>query len=75
MSEVPDMISAVVVDNKLEAETHFKNTMSTKIGAAFDFKRVVVANSLVQIHPAAEPVEDTADETVYRFQYMGRRER
>ena len=48
MSEVPDMISAVVGDNKLEAETHFKNTMSTKIGAALDLKRVEVANSLVQ---------------------------
>ena len=62
MSEVPDMISAVVGDNKLEAETHFKNTMSTKIGAALDLKRVEVANSLVQKQP--EPVEDTADETV-----------
>ena len=64
MSEVPDMISAVVGDNKLEAETHFKNTMSTKIGAALDLKRVEVANSLVQNQPEPEPVEDTADVTV-----------
>ena len=64
MSEVPDMISAVVGDNKVEAETHFKNTMSTKIGAALDLKRVEVANSLVQKQPEPEPVEDTADEAV-----------
>ena len=54
MSEVPDMISAVVGDNKVEAETHFKNTMSTKIGAALDLKRVEVANSLVQKQPEPE---------------------
>ena len=65
MSELPDMISAVVGDNKLEAETHFKNTMSTKIGAELDLKRVEVANSLVQNQPEPETsVEDTADETV-----------
>ena len=63
MSEIPDMISAVVGDNKLEAETHFKNTMSTKIGAALDLKRVEVANSLVKGQPATS-VEDSADEKV-----------
>ena len=62
MSDLPDMISAVVTDNKIEAETHFKNTMATKIGSALDLKRVEVANSLVQKQP--EPVEDTADEKV-----------
>ena len=62
MSELPDMISAVVQDNKVDAESHFKNTMAQKIGAALDLKRVEVANSLVQKQP--EPVEDTADEKV-----------
>lgn len=62
MSEVPDMISAVVGSDKIEAETHFKNTMAQKIGSALDLKRVEVANSLIQGQP--EPVEDTADETV-----------
>ena len=64
MSEVPDMISAVIADNKVDAESHFKNTMAQKIGSALDLKRVEVANSLIQKQPESEPVEDTADETV-----------
>ena len=48
MSEIPDMISAVVGDNKIDAETHFKNTMAQKIGSSLDLKRVEVANSLVK---------------------------
>ena len=64
MSELPDMISAVVGDNKIDAESHFKSTMAQKKGSAIDLKRVEVANSLVQSQPEPEPVEDTADETV-----------
>ena len=33
MSELPDMISAVVQDDKVDAESHFKNTMAQKIGS------------------------------------------
>ena len=62
MSEVPDMISAVIADNKVDAESHFKSTIAQKIGTALDLKRVEVANSLVQKQP--EPVENTADEKV-----------
>ena len=62
MSELPDMISAVVQDNKVDAESHFKSTKAQKIGTALDLKRVEVANSLVQKQP--EPVENTADEKV-----------
>ena len=62
MSELPDMISAVVSDNKIDAESHFKNTMAQKIGGSLDLKRIEVANSLVKNQP--EPVEDTADEEV-----------
>ena len=62
MSDVPDMISAVISDDKVEAETHFKNTMAQKIGGSQDLKRIEVANSLVKNQP--EPVEDTADEEV-----------
>ena len=62
MSELPDMISSLVDDNKIDAESHFKNTMAQKIGSALDLKRVEVANSLVQGQP--EPVEDTTDEKV-----------
>ena len=62
MSDVPDMISAVISDDKVEAETHFKNTMAQKIGGSLDLKRIEVANSLVKNQP--EPVEDTAEEEV-----------
>ena len=62
MSKLPDMISALVTDNKVDAESHFKSSMAQKIGSALDLKRVEVANSLVKNQP--EPVEDTADEEV-----------
>ena len=64
MSELPDMISAVVGDNKVDAESHFKNTMAQKIGSALDLKRIEVANSLVQNPVESEPVENTTDEKV-----------
>ena len=63
MSEIPNMISALVNDNKIEAETSFKNTMASKIGDALDLKRVEVANSLVKGQPDTS-VEDSADEKV-----------
>ena len=63
MSELPDMISAVISDDKIEAETQFKNTMAQKIGSALDLKRVEVANSLVKGQPNTS-VEDSADEEV-----------
>ena len=62
MSELPNMISAVITDDKVDAESHFKTTMASKIGSTLDLKRVEVANSLVQGQP--EPVEDTTDEKV-----------
>ena len=64
MSELPDMISAVVTDNKVDAESHFKSSMASKIGSALDLKRVEVANSFIQKQQEPEPVEDTADEEV-----------
>ena len=63
MSELPDMISAVVGDNKIDAESHFKNTIAQKIGSALDLKRVEVANSLVKSQPNTS-VEDSADEEI-----------
>ena len=63
MSELPDMISAVVGDNKIDAESHFKNTIAQKIGSALDLKRVEVANSLVKGQPDTS-VEDSADEEI-----------
>jgi len=63
MSELPNMISAVVSDNKIDAESHFKNTIAQKIGSALDLKRVEVANSLVKGQPDTS-VENSADEEV-----------
>ena len=63
MSELPDMISAVVGDNKVDAEIHFKNTVAQKIGSALDLKRVEVANSLVKGQPDT-PLEGSTDEEV-----------
>ena len=64
MSELPDMISAVVQDNKVDEESHFKSTMAQKIGTPLDLKRVEVANSLIQGQTEPEPAENTADEKV-----------
>ena len=47
---VPDMINALLDDNKIEAESSFKNAISQKIGDALDLKRIQVANSLVTQH-------------------------
>ena len=63
MSELPDMISAVVADNKIDAESHFKNTIAQKIGSALDLKRVEVANSLIKGQSSTSE-EDSADEEV-----------
>ena len=64
MSEIPNMISSLVDDNKIDAETHFKNSMAQKIGAALDLKRVEVANSLVKGQLNTSQPEDSTDEEV-----------
>ena len=63
MSELPNIISALVDDNKVDAETSFKNTMASKIGDALDLKRVGIANSLIKGQHNTS-VEDSADEEV-----------
>jgi len=47
---IPNMLSALVDDNKIEAENAFKEVISQKIGDALDLKRVEVANTLVKHH-------------------------
>ena len=64
MSEIPNMISALVDDNKIDAETHFKSAMAQKIGSALDLKRVEVANSLIKGQLNTSEPEDSADEEV-----------
>ena len=63
MSELPDMISALVDDNKIDAESHFKNSMAQKIGGALDLKRVEVANSLIN-KQSDTSVGNSADEEI-----------
>ena len=58
------MISALVDDNKIDAETHFKSSMAQKIGSALDLKRVEVANSLVKGQLNTSQPEDSTDEEV-----------
>jgi hypothetical protein len=58
---IPDMISALVDDNKIEAESAFKNSIAVKVGDALDLKRVEVANSVIKQHV---PTNQHADEEV-----------
>ena len=64
MSEIPNMISALVDDNKIDAETHFKASMAQKIGSSLDLKRVEVANYLVKGQLNTSQPEDSTDEEV-----------
>ena len=47
---IPNMVNALIDDNKIEAENAFKEFISQKIGDALDLKRVEVANTLVKHH-------------------------
>ena len=59
---IPNMLSALVDDNKIEAESVFKSVIAQKVGSALDLKRVQVANSLVTQHVPQEV--DTEGEDV-----------
>ena len=63
MSNIPDMISALVNDNKMDAESHFKSSMAQKIGGALDLKRVEVANSIIK-GQSDTSLENSTDEEV-----------
>ena len=47
---IPNMINALIDDNKIEAEGAFKEVIAQKVGDALDLKRVEVANTLVKHH-------------------------
>ncbi|RPH05655.1 MAG: hypothetical protein CBC06_004350 [bacterium TMED46] len=47
---IPDMIGALVDDDKISAESAFKNAIAKKVGDVLDLKRIEVANSLVKHH-------------------------
>ena len=59
--EIPNMIGALVDDNKVDAETHFKSAIAHKIGDALDLKRIEVANTLVKGQPDTS-LEDSSEE-------------
>ena len=63
MSDIPNMISALVKDDKVDAESHFKSAMAQKIGSALDLKRVEVANSVVK-GQSDTSLENSTDEEV-----------
>ena len=58
---IPDMIGALVDDNKIEAESAFKTSIAQKVGDALDLKRIEVANSIIKQHV---PTDQNADEEV-----------
>ena len=58
---IPNMINALVQDDKIGAESAFKETIGKKIGDALDLKRVEVANTIVQHHIPSE-VADAGEE-------------
>jgi len=47
---IPNMVSALIDNNKIEAESAFKEVIAKKVGDAIDLKRVEVANTLVKHH-------------------------
>ena len=47
---IPNMINALIDDNKIEAEGAFKEVIAQKVGDALDLKRVEFANTLVKHH-------------------------
>jgi hypothetical protein len=63
MSDIPDMISSLVKDDKVGAESHFKSAMAQKIGSALDLKRVEVANSVVK-GQSDTSLENSTDEEI-----------
>tara|TARA_Y100000593_G_C4280444_1_gene322502 strand:+ start:793 stop:975 length:183 start_codon:yes stop_codon:yes gene_type:complete len=58
---IPDMINALVDDNKIEAESAFKEIIAQKVGNALDLKRIEVANSIIKQHV---PTDQNTDEEV-----------
>ena len=56
---IPELVNAVIDDNKIEAEAMFKDVIGKKVGDALELKRVTTANSLVTKHV---PEVEGADE-------------
>ena len=54
-----EIVDAIASGDNLGAETHFKNAISAKVGAALEKKREEVANTMVTQHiPEVEDEEE-----------------
>ena len=57
---IPNMVGALIDNNKIEAEGAFKEVIAKKVGDALDLKRVEVANTLVKHHVSTD--QDASEE-------------
>jgi hypothetical protein len=53
-----EFVDSVVTGNNMEAETAFKNSMSTKVGDALEIKRKDISSNFVKnISPETEEID------------------
>ena len=59
-----EIIDAIASGDNLDAETHFKNALSQRVGDALEKKRDEVANTMVTQHiPEVEEDEDVQSDS------------
>ena len=59
-----DIIDSIASGDNLGAETHFKNAISSKVGAALEKKREEVANTMLTKHiPEVEDEEEVQSDS------------
>ena len=59
-----DIIDSIASGDNIGAETHFKNAISSKVGAAQEKKREEVANTMVTQHiPEVEDEEEVQSDS------------
>ena len=59
-----EIIDAIASGDNLDAETHFKNALSQRVGDALEKKREEVANTMVTQHiPEVEKDEDVQSDS------------
>ena len=59
-----EIIDAIASGDNLDAETHFKNALSQRVGDALEKKREEVANTMVTQHiPEVEEDEDVQSDS------------
>ena len=62
-----EIIDAIASGDNLDAETHFKNALSQRVGDALEKKREEVANTMVTQHiPEVEEDEDVQSDSSAR---------